>query len=149
MLGLAAKLLPGVRIIRSLRDPRDIAISCYMQDFGNAHPYRSTFESLADELIRHQQVFERWTAQTNLALHQTVLEELTADPEPRARALIEFLGLEWDDACLRFHESGSHVKTASVDQIRSGINTKGHGRWKNYQSQLEPMTTRLAELLDR
>lgn len=146
-LGVVDRLLPGCRVIRCVRDPRDIALSCYMQDFDTAHPYRSTFESLADEILRHDAVAARWEQETSLSLYESSLEKLTAAPDTGARALIDFVGLPWDDACLRFHESAGHVKTASLDQIRSGINTKGHGRWKPYEKQLAPLIERLGPIL--
>jgi len=147
-LGVVEKLLPGARVIRCTRDPRDTALSCFMQDFHTAHPYRSTFESLADEMLLHEQVWARWKAESGLALLESRLEHLTAEPETRARQLVEFAGLEWDEACLRFHETAGHVKTASVDQVRSGINTKGHGRWKRYERHLAPLIERLAPLIE-
>jgi len=146
-LGVVDKLLPGCRVVRCVRDPRDIALSCYMQDFNVAHPYRSTFESLADELLRHHAVAIRWKQETTLAIYESSLEALTADPGPGARAIVEAAGLEWDDACLRFHESAGHVRTASVDQVRSGINTKGHGRWRHYEKQFAPLFERLTPIL--
>jgi thioredoxin-like negative regulator of GroEL len=146
-LGVVERLLPGCHVIRCTRDPRDIALSCYMQDFNIAHPYRSTFDSLADEILRHDAVAKRWSRETSLSIYESSLEKLTAAPEPGARAIVGSTGLEWDDACLRFHESAGHVKTASLDQIRSGINTKGHGRWKHYQRHLAPLIEQLKPIL--
>ncbi|MFG0306057.1 MAG: tetratricopeptide repeat-containing sulfotransferase family protein [Phycisphaerales bacterium JB040] len=147
-LGVVDRLLPGCRVIRCTRDPRDTALSCYMQDFHVAHPYRSTFESLADEMLLHEEVWRRWKAETGLALMESRLEDLTADPRAGARGLVEFAGLAWDEACLRFHETAGHVKTASVDQVRTGINTRGHGRWQRYEKYLRPLIERLAPLIE-
>ena len=48
-------------------------------------------------------------------------EQVVADTESSARDLIDFIGLEWDDACLAFHRSKRPVKTASVAQVRKPI----------------------------
>jgi hypothetical protein len=45
-------------------------------------------------------------------------ETLVADPEAESRRLVQFLGLEWEPACLDFHRTQRPVLTASAWQIR-------------------------------
>ncbi|MFG0306058.1 MAG: sulfotransferase [Phycisphaerales bacterium JB040] len=142
-LGVVERLLPGARVIRCSRDPRDNARSLFFMDFGALHTYRRSLDTLADEILTFDRAAERWRSETRLPWHESRLEELTADPEHAARALVAFTGLEWDDACLRFHETAGHVRTASDTQIRSGINTRGVGRWRPYAAHLAPLTKRL------
>ena len=66
-------------------------------------------------------------------------EETVTDLEPNARRLIEFLGLPWEDACLRFHEQKQAVSTASAVQVREPAHTRSIGRWRRYEEQLQPM----------
>jgi hypothetical protein len=66
-------------------------------------------------------------------------ETTVAEPEQTARKLIEFCGLEWDDRCLRFHESKRVVSTPSYDQVRQPIYKKSVARWKRYENFLEPL----------
>ncbi|MFT5422535.1 MAG: tetratricopeptide (TPR) repeat protein [Phycisphaerales bacterium] len=145
ILALAARLLPGVRIVRCVRDPRDIAVSCYFQDFGSRHAYRARLDTLADELLLHERAAARWRTELGDTYLEHALESLIADPEPVARRLVAHAGLGWDDACLRFHEQGAHVRTASSEQVRSGINASGVGRWKNYEKHLAPLLERLTQ----
>jgi hypothetical protein len=60
-------------------------------------------------------------------------DELVRSPEPVLRALLGFLGLEWDDRCLAFQRTQSLVKTASVWQVREELHTSSSGRWHNYE----------------
>nr|HPG95320.1 sulfotransferase [Dokdonella sp.] len=46
-----------------------------------------------------------------------VYETLLAEPESATRALLEFCGLPFDPACLRFHEVRRNVRTASAAQV--------------------------------
>ena len=64
---------------------------------------------------------------------------MAADLEPNARALIDYLGLPWEDACLNFHEQDAPVSTASAVQVREKAHTRSVGRWRRYERQLEPM----------
>jgi hypothetical protein len=66
-------------------------------------------------------------------------EETVSDLEPNARRLIEFLGLPWEDACLRFHEQKQAVSTASAVQVREPAHTRSIGRWRKYEQHLQPM----------
>jgi len=147
LLAPVARLLPGVRIVRCVRDPRDIALSCYMQDFAQRHAYRARLDTLADELLLHERAAERWRAELGEQYLESSLEDLVADPDTNARRLVAHAGLDWDDACLRFHEQDAHVRTASTEQIRSGINASGLGRWKHYEQHLAPLIERIAPLL--
>ena len=66
-------------------------------------------------------------------------EATAGNLEPNARALIEFLELPWEDACLEFHKQTAAVSTASAVQVRQPAHTKSVGRWRRYERQLEPM----------
>jgi hypothetical protein len=72
-------------------------------------------------------------------------EDTARDLEPHARALIGALGLEWEDACLNFHESGAGVATASAVQVREPAHTRSIGRWRQYETQLAPMCETLTQ----
>ena len=72
-------------------------------------------------------------------------EDAARDLEPHARALIGALGLEWEDACLNFHESDVGVATASAVQVREPAHTRSIGRWRQYETQLAPMCETLTQ----
>ena len=72
-------------------------------------------------------------------------EELVADPEGRIRALIEFLALDWDPACLTPHEEKRTAATASYAQVRRPIYKSSVGRWRAYARHLKPFLLRLTE----
>ena len=50
--------------------------------------------------------------------------------------MLEYLGLPWDPACLKFHESDRVVRTASVAQVRKPIYSSSVGRWKSFKEHL-------------
>jgi hypothetical protein len=71
-------------------------------------------------------------------------ERLVADPDAECRRLIEFCGLQWDDGCLRFFESGREVLTLSRDQVNRPIYTTSVGRSRRYDKHLGPLRDALA-----
>ena len=64
---------------------------------------------------------------------------MVANQEDTSRTIIEFCGLEWDDACLRFYETGRAVTTLSYDQVRKPIYRTAVDRWRRYDIHLDPL----------
>ncbi|MDH5527872.1 MAG: sulfotransferase [Nitrospirota bacterium] len=139
-LGLVNLLLPQARVIHIRRDPVDTCLSNYFQDFA------SDFLGYANDLTllgRHYRQYERLMAQWRTVLDVPFLEvqyeELVADQERESRRMIDFIGLEWDDACLSFHTTKRTVSTASFAQVRNPIYTKSVERWRRYEKHLGPL----------
>jgi hypothetical protein len=72
-------------------------------------------------------------------------EILVTNLECESRRLISFLGLEWDPACLDFHKNKRAVATASYWQVRQPIYDSSIGRWRHFESELQPMLKILSE----
>ena len=70
------------------------------------------------------------------------------DQRGMTERILAHCGLEWEDACLRFHETQRPVRTASVAQVRKPIYRSSAGVWKRYGERLRPLIDALAEELD-
>jgi hypothetical protein len=81
-------------------------------------------------------------------VHRVIHEKIVADSETEIRALIAYLGLPFDDACLRFWENDRAVQTPSAEQVRRPINRDGMDRWRHYEQWLGPLKTALGPVLD-
>ena len=75
-------------------------------------------------------------------------ETLVEDQEAQSRRLIDYLGLPWDDACLRFFDREGAVTTPSRWQVRQPIYKSSVKRWKNYESEIQPLIEALGDLAD-
>ncbi len=71
-------------------------------------------------------------------------EALVADNEATVRQMIEFIGLEWDERCLKHADNTRAVVTASSDQATKPLYTSSIERWRHYESQLQPLKRVLA-----
>lgn len=138
LVGLLGRLFPNTRVIHAMRDPRDVAVSCYMGGFNNRmHPWTTRLEWAACAWEQSQRLMEHWRRVLEIPILDVRYEELVADPEPQMRRLIEFLGLEWDEACRDFHSTRRTVRTLSYDQVNRPIYTSSAGRHARYAPQLE------------
>ncbi len=144
--GLTTKILPGSRIIHCKRDARDTCLSIFFQAFGPWMKYDRDIETVAEQYLGYLRLMEHWRETLGVPMHESSYEQLTADPEPNIRAMIEHLGLRFDKACLEPHKTKSNVHTASVAQVRSPIYRSSNQRWKNYEKHIGPMLDLLADV---
>jgi tetratricopeptide (TPR) repeat protein len=149
VLWMIAALFPSARIILCRRDLRDVCLSCYFHRFTEGHLYAY---DLVDCGLRAREV-ERLSAHWLQALPLRVLvidyEKLVADLEGESRRLIEFLGLDWQHACLDFHQTQRPVFTASAWQVRQPLYTRSVGRWHRYERHLGPLLEVLAQAVPK
>ena len=74
-------------------------------------------------------------------------EDLVANNEEKSRELISFVGLEWDKACLNFHQNRRPIRTASITQVRKPIYQSSIAKWKRYEKHLGPLLDALGDLV--
>ncbi len=133
LVGLIARLFPRTRIIHAIRDPRDVAISCFMGGFNNnLHPWTTQIDWVARAWEQSVRMMEHWKRSLDVPILDVHYEKLVRDPETEFPRIIEFLGLEWDDACREFHKSRRTVRTLSYDQVNRPLYTSSAGRHRNY-----------------
>jgi len=139
-LGFISQVFPRARIINCRRDPRDICLSQFMIEFNQGHTYTYNIESIAQIYQDYQDLMQHWKSVLPLPILDVRYEEVIADPHTVVSRVLEFCGLEWEDACLNFHKSKRRVATASYDQVRKPLYNSSVARWKNYREQLEPVS---------
>jgi tetratricopeptide (TPR) repeat protein len=64
-------------------------------------------------------------------------DQLTENQEPETRRLIEYLELNWEDACLAPQKNERSVKTASQQQIRQKVYQGSSQAWRKYEPFLD------------
>ena len=143
-LGLIDRVLPGAKIIHCVRDPRDTCLSCFFQDFGSGLGYTQDLVSLGRYYNAYAELMAHWREVLDIEIYDLSYESFVTDPESEMRRLVSFVGLDWDDRCARFHESGRASSTASNEQVRSPVHTGSVGRWERFESQLKPLIDALA-----
>lgn len=144
LIGVAAALMPNLRVIHMRRDPRDVCFSIWKLQFNNeGHAYGNRFEDLAHYYRAHEELIAHWKSVLPGLIHTVRYEDLVADPEGEGRRMIEHCGLDWSSDLLDFSDSNRAVRTASATQVREGLNTKGVGRWRPYETRLGPMFSAL------
>ena len=65
-------------------------------------------------------------------------DELVTNPAKEINSLISWLGWNWKDEYLHPPLNPRSVSTASAVEVRSPVNSKSIGGWKNYKQMLKP-----------
>lgn len=131
--------LPNAKIVHLRRDPMDACFASYKQLFADAYPHSYDQLEMARHHARYFHLMELWRTRFPGRFFEIAYEDVAADLDTHARALIEYLELPWEDACLEFHRQEAAVTTASAVQVREPAHTRSIGRWRRYERQLEPM----------
>ena len=142
--GLIHQALPNAKIVHLTRDPLDTCYAVYKTLFINAYHYAYQLDELAQFYIAYRQTMAHWHAVMPGVICDVSYEDLVADPPAQCRRLLEWCGLPWQDDVLDFHRSRVASTTASTAQVRRPIYTSSVKKWRNFESQLQPVVRRLA-----
>jgi Flp pilus assembly protein TadD len=137
-LGLIATLFPRARIIHCRRDPLDVCLSCYSQNFNSAD-FAWSLEDIGAYYRAYERVMAHWCRVLPIEIHDLRYEELVHDQEKVTRELLAFCGLTWEERCLAFYNTRRAVRTASTLQVRKPISDGAIGRWRHYRAHLGPL----------
>lgn len=138
-IGMIHLMLPNAKIIHCTRNPLDTCFSCYSMSFENGNSFTYSQEELGQFYGLYYQLMQHWQQAGITNIIEIAYEDLIKDQEGQTRRLLDACGLEWNDACLHFHESDRPVMTASVNQVRDRIHSRSIQRWKHFESHLSPL----------
>lgn len=142
--GLIRLILPNARIVHCRRDPVDTCLSCYTKLFNAEQLFAYDLAELGEFHRIYQSLTGHWRkVLPKDRFIEVDYEAVVDDLEGQAQRLLAFLGLPWNDACLKFHQTARPVRTASLTQVRQPIYTTSSGRWRKYAGHLRPLLAAL------
>jgi tetratricopeptide (TPR) repeat protein len=141
-LGFIAKAFPHARIIHLNRKPMDACFAMYKQSFFR---YAYSLDDLGPYYASCKRLHEHWRRILGDRLIEVDYENLVTDQEGQTRALLDSIGLDFEDACLHFEQNKAASNTASTVQIREKIHTRSVDRWKCFEAHLRPLITYLED----
>jgi hypothetical protein len=124
-IGHLLKLLPSSKIIRTFRNPWDVAISLYKQRYVTNIPYSSSFFNIGVFMANFEAINIYWNEQIidKSNILDIYYEDLVENPQIKQKDLYQFLNLDIAD----FDEQSRRKffsKTASIRQIGGQIHKK-------------------------
>jgi tetratricopeptide (TPR) repeat protein len=146
-IGLIALMLPNAKIIDARRHPMGCCFSGFKQHFARGQNFSYGLEDIGGYYVDYVELMAHFDAVLPGRIHRVIYEEMVAEPEEQIRALLDYCGLPFEEACLNFHENDRAVRTASSEQVRRPIFKDAVEHWQNYESWLDPLKTALGPVL--
>jgi len=138
-IGMIKLMLPKAKIIHCTRNPIDTCLSCYTNDFRVSHNYSYNLGELGQYYCLYHKLMTHWQEIPEINIINFSYEALISDQENETKCLLDACGLDWNDACLSFHQNNRPIMTASVNQVRRSLYNKSVQRWKHYEPHLKPL----------
>ena len=137
--GIISTQIPNSKIIHCYRNPLDNILSIYRANFPNGNEYTSSLVDCAHIYLDQKRVMNEYKKRFRENIYDLDYDLLVKNPDEEIKFLIKWLGWKWDKSYLKPHLNQRSVITASDVQIRSKINSKSIGIWKNYKEMLKPV----------
>jgi len=136
--GIISKAIPNAKIIHCYRNPLDNILSTYRAHFATGNNFSSSLVDSAKIYSDQDEIMQKYKKEFKNEIYSLNYDELVTYPSREIKSLIHWLGWNWNDLYLSPHLNNRKVFTRSNVQVRSPINTKSLGGWKNYKEMLRP-----------
>jgi tetratricopeptide (TPR) repeat protein len=147
--GLIAAILPRAKIIDMRRHPLDCGWSCFRSHFPGGQPFAHRLADIGRVYANYAELMAHFDRVLPRRIHRVSYEGLIADPELEIGRLFDYVGLAFEDQCLRFYENRRAAGTISSEQVRTPLHAGGINRWRPYEPWLVPLQIALGPLLER
>jgi tetratricopeptide (TPR) repeat protein len=146
--GLIHLILPNARIIDARRHPLGCCFSNFKQHFARGQHFTYDLTDIGRYYADYVELMAHFDAVLPGRIHRVIYENMVEDTEHEVRRLLDYCGLPFEEACLRFHENERAVRTASSEQVRQPIYRDGVDHWRRYEPWLGPLKEALGPVLD-
>ncbi|MGH6875896.1 MAG: tetratricopeptide repeat-containing sulfotransferase family protein [Rhizomicrobium sp.] len=146
--GLIHLALPNAKIIDVRRHPLDCCFSCFKHYFPAAQPQALDLQDIGRSYVDYVDLMAHFDEVLPGSVHRVFYENLIGNLETEVRRLLDYVGLPFEEQCLRFHENTRHVLTLSADQVHMPLYGAAIGHWRHYGQWLDPLKKALGYVLD-
>jgi len=143
-IGLIYAAMPNAKIVHVVRHPMDSCYAMYKYLFKNGYPFSYHLGELAAYYIEYDRLMKHWRAALPTGhIYDIYYEDLVADLSGQTRKLLDYLCLEWEEACENFYTNKQASTTGSASQVRQPIYRSSMGKWRMFERHLGPLRSAL------
>ena len=141
------KIFAKIKIIITLRDPRDVIISCYFQNLPLTAS-NVNFLSIDKSVKFYSACMDTWMRMREMPGFEWIeirYEEIVGNLKTEGKRMMDFLGLPWQEAQANFYEpkQRNFILASAYDDVTKPLYNKSVARWKHYAEALEPVRPEL------
>ena len=148
-LGLIALMFPRAPLLHVLRHPLDVVLSVFSNHLTHGFFCAYDLSSIAQHFVLVQDLVAHYRSEMDLHYLPVRYEDIVDAQEPSVRAMLSFVGEDFDPRCLDFHDNRRYARTASYAQVTERLYTRSRFRHRDYVRHLEPVLPELAPLIER
>lgn len=148
-IGLIRLILPNAKIIDARRHPMACCFSGFKQLFAEGQEFSYDLTDVGRYYRDYVELMDHWDAALPGAVLRVMHEDVVDDLETQVRRMLDYCGLPFEGACLRYWETERAVRTPSSEQVRRPIFRESVEQWRNYEPWLGPLKDALGPMLDR
>jgi tetratricopeptide (TPR) repeat protein len=148
-MGLIALLFPASPLIHVIRHPLDVMISALSNHFTHGFFCATALETAATHYVRVMDLVMHYRAEMALRYLPIRYDAMVTNQEETVRAILDFIGVPFDDRCLSFHENRRYARTASYAQVTEPLYERSLFRYRHYRKHLEPVIPILQPMIER
>jgi hypothetical protein len=146
-MGLIALVLPASPMIHMVRHPLDVVLSVFSRALGM--DFACDIESVAQHYVLVADFVDTMLERFDARYLRVRYEELVADHEGTVRRVLEFVGAEFDQACLNHHLNPRPARTVSYAQVAEPLYGRACYHYRNYLRHLEAAMPILQPVMQR
>ena len=140
--------LPNAVMIDARRSPMACGFSNFKQNYAAGVAFSYSLQGIGEFYRDYWRFMRHFDEVQPGAVHRVLNERLIEDPKGEIRRLLDFVGVPFDEKCLKFHDNRRAVRTPSAEQVRRPINSDGVDQWRNYQPWLGELEKACGPALD-
>ncbi len=137
-LGLIGLVFPASPVIQLVRHPLDVVLSVFSNQLTHGYHCAAKLETAALHFARISELVMSYRAEMALRHLMLRYEDVVTEPEASIRRVSDFIGIDFDERCLRFTENRRYARTASHAQVTEPLYNRSAFRWRKYREQLQP-----------
>jgi len=145
--GLIQLILPNAKIIDARRHPLGACFSAFKQHFAQGQNFSYDLVDLGRYYRDYVNLMAHYETVFPGKIHRVIYEDMVEDTEAEVRRLLDYCGLPFEEACLKFYENDRAVRTVSSEQVRKPIFRSGLDQWKRFEPWLDPLKSALGPAL--
>ena len=148
-LGLISLLFPASPILHLVRHPFDVVLSVFSNQLTHGFYCAYDLDSAARHYALIADLIAHYRAELPMRYLPVRYEDIVADQEPAVRRMLDFIGEDFDPACVNFHENRRYARTASYAQVTEPLYDRSRFRHRRYAGQMAPIEPILRPAMDR
>jgi Tfp pilus assembly protein PilF len=146
-LPLLKMAFPEAKIVHVVRHPLDVSVSMLANTMPHGLNCGYRIEDITHHLAAVFDLFHHYRNEMELGEYVLRYESLVSGPAEETRKLLDYVGLPFEESCLRFYETRRRAPTPSLTHVSGKLDDRSIDRHEHYARYLQPYASRLSRIM--